>query len=31
MVALKVTDYGGFTVVCILDTLEDKLWSLGVD
>ena len=25
------TDYGAFTVVCILCTLEDKLWPLGVD
>ena len=24
-------DYGAFTVVCILCTLEDKLWPLGVD
>ena len=25
------TDCGAFTVVCILCTLEDKLWPLGVD
>ena len=25
------TDYGAFTEVCILCTLEDKLWPLGVD